>query len=154
MCLKQKELREQLCASAQPTECGRQRIRGDLRSADLPANSHRQRSQPRTKRPPFTIAMSRLRPSHLSVWLLVLVAAASCCNALHFYLDSNEKRCFLEEIPADTVVEGIVSQSVHERKKAAHSGIFVNLQGIIKLWNGMRRRPNTLRTPNGVFWWK
>ena len=52
--------------------------------------------------------MSRIRPS-LPLWLLFLVAAASCCNALHFYLDSNEKRCFLEEIPADTVVEGILS---------------------------------------------
>ncbi|KAI0091750.1 emp24/gp25L/p24 family/GOLD-domain-containing protein [Irpex rosettiformis] len=48
--------------------------------------------------------MTRLRTPHLSIWLLLLVAAT--CNALHFYLDSNEKRCFLEEIPADTVVEG------------------------------------------------
>lgn len=27
-------------------------------------------------------------------------------NALHFYLDANEKRCFIEELPTDTVVEG------------------------------------------------
>jgi hypothetical protein len=27
-------------------------------------------------------------------------------NALHFYLDANEKRCFVEELPSDTVVEG------------------------------------------------
>lgn len=27
-------------------------------------------------------------------------------QALHFYLESNEQRCFLEELPSDTVVEG------------------------------------------------
>lgn len=27
-------------------------------------------------------------------------------NALHFYLDASEKRCFIEELPSDTVVEG------------------------------------------------
>ena len=30
----------------------------------------------------------------------------STVNALHFYLDANEKRCFIEELPTDTVVEG------------------------------------------------
>lgn len=41
-----------------------------------------------------------LRPIYL---LFLLVASA---NALHFYLDTNEKRCFIEELPTDTVVEG------------------------------------------------
>jgi hypothetical protein len=27
-------------------------------------------------------------------------------QALHFYFDSSEKRCFLEELPSDTIVEG------------------------------------------------
>jgi hypothetical protein len=27
-------------------------------------------------------------------------------QALHFYFESNEKRCFLEELPSDTLVEG------------------------------------------------
>ena len=27
-------------------------------------------------------------------------------HALHFYLDANEKRCFIEELPSDTAVEG------------------------------------------------
>jgi len=35
--------------------------------------------------------------------LLSLVAATS---ALHFYLDASERRCFIEELPTDTVVEG------------------------------------------------
>jgi hypothetical protein len=30
----------------------------------------------------------------------------SATNALHFYLDADEKRCFIEELPTDTVVEG------------------------------------------------
>jgi hypothetical protein len=40
----------------------------------------------------------------LFLWALLLGVA--CTNALHFYLDANEKRCFIEEIPTDTVVEG------------------------------------------------
>jgi hypothetical protein len=27
-------------------------------------------------------------------------------QALHFYLDASEQRCFLEELPSDTIVEG------------------------------------------------
>ena len=34
----------------------------------------------------------------------------SATNALHFYLDANEKRCFIEELPTDTVVEGEAHQ--------------------------------------------
>lgn len=30
----------------------------------------------------------------------------SAVNALHFYLDADEKRCFIEELPTDTVIEG------------------------------------------------
>ncbi|KAF8892103.1 emp24/gp25L/p24 family/GOLD-domain-containing protein [Infundibulicybe gibba] len=37
------------------------------------------------------------------VGFLGLVSAA---HALHFYLDANQKRCFIEEVPSDTVVEG------------------------------------------------
>ncbi|KAI0715978.1 emp24/gp25L/p24 family/GOLD-domain-containing protein [Cerioporus squamosus] len=44
------------------------------------------------------------RPSLLSLCLLLVFAAAA--NALHFYLDTNEKRCFIEELPTDTIVEG------------------------------------------------
>lgn len=38
--------------------------------------------------------------------LLCAVFAAATANALHFYLDANQKRCFIEELPTDTVVEG------------------------------------------------
>jgi len=37
---------------------------------------------------------------------MMLLAAATAVNALHFYLDANQKRCFVEELPTDTVVEG------------------------------------------------
>ncbi|KAI5454409.1 emp24p/erv25p- protein [Naganishia albida] len=43
---------------------------------------------------------------HLVTWLLGLVALAYPIHALHFYLDSSEQRCFLEELPSDTIVEG------------------------------------------------
>jgi hypothetical protein len=45
---------------------------------------------------------------HSLVFLLLLIAAT---DALHFYLDANEKRCFIEELPTDTVVEGTLSSS-------------------------------------------
>jgi hypothetical protein len=38
--------------------------------------------------------------------LSCLFLLISTVNALHFYLDANEKRCFIEELPTDTVVEG------------------------------------------------
>ncbi|KII87522.1 hypothetical protein PLICRDRAFT_113267 [Plicaturopsis crispa FD-325 SS-3] len=38
--------------------------------------------------------------------LFLLFSFAASANALHFYLDANEKRCFIEELPTDTVVEG------------------------------------------------
>jgi hypothetical protein len=37
---------------------------------------------------------------------LVALQLVSCARALHFYFESNEKRCFLEELPSDTIVEG------------------------------------------------
>lgn len=37
----------------------------------------------------------------------LLLSAILSSHALHFYLDANEKRCFIEELPTDTVVEGL-----------------------------------------------
>jgi hypothetical protein len=42
----------------------------------------------------------------LRLSLCILSVLAVTVNALHFYLDANERRCFIEEIPTDTVVEG------------------------------------------------
>ncbi|EPQ56371.1 hypothetical protein GLOTRDRAFT_115647 [Gloeophyllum trabeum ATCC 11539] len=38
--------------------------------------------------------------------LLLFLVFSATVNALHFYLDANEKRCFVEEVPSETVVEG------------------------------------------------
>ncbi|KIO26494.1 hypothetical protein M407DRAFT_243705 [Tulasnella calospora MUT 4182] len=38
--------------------------------------------------------------------LALLLAFGLSANALHFYLDAGERRCFIEELPSDTVVEG------------------------------------------------
>lgn len=46
---------------------------------------------------------SRPFPPLSLLFLLILVTTA---HALHFYLDDNEKRCFIEELPTDTIVEG------------------------------------------------
>ncbi|CUA70684.1 Protein ERP6 [Rhizoctonia solani] len=42
----------------------------------------------------------------ISSLILLGFILATSVNALHFYLDSNEKRCFIEELPTDTIVEG------------------------------------------------
>jgi hypothetical protein len=48
--------------------------------------------------PPSSLTMRSL----LGAVLLLPLAA----QALHFYFESNEKRCFMEELPSDTIVEG------------------------------------------------
>ncbi|OSX63960.1 hypothetical protein POSPLADRAFT_1039242 [Postia placenta MAD-698-R-SB12] len=45
-------------------------------------------------------------PSSRLLSLCLLLCFALTANALHFYLDTNEKRCFIEELPTDTIVEG------------------------------------------------
>ena len=47
--------------------------------------------------------MLGFRARSLLSCLFLFISAA---NALHFYLDADEKRCFIEELPTDTVVEG------------------------------------------------
>jgi hypothetical protein len=37
---------------------------------------------------------------------LAFLAVLAPISALHFYLDADEKRCFIEELPTDTIVEG------------------------------------------------
>jgi hypothetical protein len=37
----------------------------------------------------------------------LLLTTALKIHALHFYLDSDEERCFIEELPTDTIVEGM-----------------------------------------------
>lgn len=56
-----------------------------------------------------------LRRPITSLIILGFVLVSSV-NALHFYLDSNEKRCFIEELPTDTIVEGI-SFPGHDRPR-------------------------------------
>lgn len=61
----------------------------------------------------------------------VLLALSTCANALHFYLDADEKRCFVEELPSDTVVEG---QSTCPQPAAALglTGILLDSQATTK----------------------
>lgn len=61
---------------------------------------------PRHTFPESLVQMPRPKSSPLfSLCFLLLISATA--NALHFYLDANEKRCFLEEVPSNTVVEGV-----------------------------------------------
>ena len=55
----------------------------------------------------------RERPSRsaatLAAFLLVLCAVSALlrpASALHFYLEGNEQKCFIEELPKDTNVVG------------------------------------------------
>jgi len=36
----------------------------------------------------------------------MLLVSTTTVNSLHFYLDSDETKCFIEELPSDTAVEG------------------------------------------------
>jgi hypothetical protein len=42
----------------------------------------------------------------LSWTLAALLATVTPIFGLHFYLEAGEERCFIEELPSETVVEG------------------------------------------------
>lgn len=42
----------------------------------------------------------------LPLLLASLLALAQSCTALYFYLGAGENRCFIEELPKDTIVVG------------------------------------------------
>ncbi|KAB5594488.1 Ribosome production factor 1 [Ceratobasidium theobromae] len=63
------------------------------------------------------------------------VALITSVNALHFYLDSNERRCFIEELPTDTIVEGhyrALEWDEKQNKYLAHDslGIQVDIEEV------------------------
>ena len=47
-----------------------------------------------------------MRPSVLALAALCACSAGRGASALYFYLEGNAERCFLEEVPADTLVVG------------------------------------------------
>jgi len=62
-----------------------------------------------------------------------LLCIVTSVSALHFYLDANQKRCFIEELPTDTVVEGhyrALEWSEQQQKYADNPdlGIIVEVQ--------------------------
>ncbi|KAG5637742.1 hypothetical protein H0H81_003380 [Sphagnurus paluster] len=56
--------------------------------------------------PPLQAFTSTNTAMRLLLPLLWAPFLAATTHALHFYLDANQKRCFIEELPTDTVVEG------------------------------------------------
>ncbi|KAG8928889.1 emp24p/erv25p- protein [Tulasnella sp. 419] len=46
-----------------------------------------------------------LLTSKLPLYIVSLILIGGYVNALHFYLDAGERRCFVEELPTDTIVE-------------------------------------------------
>jgi len=71
--------------------------------------------------------------SHLRLSLCILLLLIATVNSLHFYLDANEKRCFIEEIPTDTVVEGTYralewSESTQSYAENPEMGILVDVE--------------------------
>jgi hypothetical protein len=89
--------------------------------------------------------MRRLR--HPFLVLLVLLVSTATIDALHFYLDANEKRCFIEELPTDTVVEGMW-RTIPMIKSVSliQPHFYRQQQDIIAHWSGLRRNKSTLRT--------
>ncbi|KAG9098305.1 emp24p/erv25p- protein [Ceratobasidium sp. UAMH 11750] len=68
-------------------------------------------------------------------FLLLCLALITSVNGLHFYLDSNERRCFIEELPTDTIVEGhyrALEWDDKENKYATHDslGIQVDIEEV------------------------
>ncbi|KAH7098248.1 emp24/gp25L/p24 family/GOLD-domain-containing protein [Auriculariales sp. MPI-PUGE-AT-0066] len=66
----------------------------------------------------------------VSVVALFVATLALSSNALHFYLDSNEERCFIEELPTDTIVEGhyrALEWDEGEKKYVTHEALGIQV---------------------------
>ncbi|KAL7423320.1 emp24p/erv25p-related protein [Cryptotrichosporon argae] len=67
--------------------------------------------------------------------ILLALPLLSFTQALHFYFESNEKRCFLEELPSDTIVEGHYKALLWKEDESAWKideqlGIHVNVEEV------------------------
>ncbi|TYJ58168.1 hypothetical protein B9479_000992 [Cryptococcus floricola] len=76
----------------------------------------------------------------------------SAVNALHFYFESNEKRCFLEELPSETIVEGhykafLWDEQQNQWKPEEAMGIHVTVDELSSGHNVV----NTRGPPDGRF---
>lgn len=58
--------------------------------------------------------------------LLVLLGLSQFSNALYFYLNAGENRCFLEELPKDTIVVGTSSLLSRRKQLRVIRGSTVN----------------------------
>jgi hypothetical protein len=73
--------------------------------------------------------------------LALFACAAGVAQALHFYLDATDHRCFIEELPTDTVVEGPLPSTLQWNSGRRLFGLS---QVITGPWNGLSRHSNTL----------
>lgn len=67
--------------------------------------------------------------------LLAFLLLARFSSALYFYLEAGEKRCFLEELPKDTIVVGQSPCALEPSRRGSSRSLFRKLQG-----GGMGRR--------------
>lgn len=80
-------------------------------------------------RPSPTPMLRPLLP--LSFLLSILFYSILPVQGLHFYLDANEKRCFIEEVPSNTIVEGhyrAVEWSEKEQKYVADPDLGIHIE--------------------------
>ena len=60
----------------------------------------------------------------------LLFSTSAVANALHFYLDAGQRRCFIEELPANTVAEGILYVFFRSSVRNCTQVIIVGLSGL------------------------
>ena len=46
--------------------------------------------------------------------LFAIIALAAQCNGLYFHIYRNEKKCFIEEMPEDTIFHGIYDVKISQ----------------------------------------
>jgi len=76
-------------------------VRWDFECDRTLCEGHDSSPSPPTRRP---VMARSFRSPLLSLATLVLFAWST--SAIHFYMDLKDRRCFIEELPTDTVVEG------------------------------------------------
>ncbi|KAI6161765.1 emp24/gp25L/p24 family/GOLD-domain-containing protein [Pisolithus thermaeus] len=82
----------------------------------------------------------------------IFLLLVTTVHGLHFYLDANEKRCFIEELPSDTAVEG--HYKALEWNEQAREYVLEPELGILVEVEEMETRHSVVKTrgpPEGQF---
>ncbi|KAM0787501.1 hypothetical protein ACM66B_003573 [Microbotryomycetes sp. NB124-2] len=85
-------------------------------------------------------------------WVLALLSLSRVCSGLYFYLGAGENRCFLEELPKDTIVVGhYKAEEWAESSKSFVINEHLGIQIVVTEVESGDKVVNTRGLPQGKF---